>query len=99
MTVLELRQVLRTIRRQPVFAACVIAVIALAVGANTAIFTVVNAVLIRPLPLVDPDRLITFTIVRPGTDRQPLSLPDVVDFEQFSQTVAGLASLVGLRAN
>ena len=68
------------------FAACgdspflrlgVVTVLALAIGANTAMFALVRAILIRPLPLSEPDRLITFTIVRPGTDRQPLSLLDV----------------------
>ena len=77
----------------------VVAVLALAIGANTAMFTLVDAILIRPLPLADPDRLITFTIVRPGTDRQPLSLPDLDDFKQSSQTLDGIASMFGWSAN
>src|SRR4029453_10879891 len=76
MPVTELSQILRGVRRQPAFAAAVVAVLALAIGANTAMFALVHAILIRPLPLTDPDRLITFTIVRPGTDRQPTGRGD-----------------------
>ena len=76
----ELWQALRRIRRQPAFAVGVVTVLALAIGANSAMFALVNAILLRPLPFADPDRLVTFTIVRPGNDRQPLSLLDVNDF-------------------
>src|SRR4029453_1968614 len=76
MTLIDLRHALRPWRRQPAFAACVIGVLALAVGANTAMYTLVQAIVLRPLPLTEPDRLLTFSIVRPGTDRQPLSPPD-----------------------
>ena len=93
------RQTVRLLRRQPAFAAGVITVLALAIGANTAMFTLVNAILIRPLPLRDPDRLLTFTIVRPDTDRQPLSLPDLADFKESSRTLEGIASVFGWSAN
>ena len=99
MTFLDLRQAIRRIRQQPAFAAGVISVLALAIGANSAIFALVNAVLLRPLPLADPGRLITFTIVRPGTDRQPLSLPDVGDFRESSRTLDGIVSMFGWSAN
>jgi putative ABC transport system permease protein len=99
MTLAEFRHAVRQLRKQPAFSACVVAVLALAIGANAAMFTLVNAVLIRPLPLRDPDRLITVTIVRPGTDRQPLSLPDVADIKQSSRTLDGIASMFGWSAN
>lgn len=95
----ELLQAVRGIRRQPAFAAGVVTVLALAIGANAAMFALVNAILMRPLPLADPDRLITFTIVRPGTDRHPLSLPDVEDFKASSRTLDGIASMFGWSAN
>ncbi|HEY7496910.1 MAG TPA: ABC transporter permease [Vicinamibacterales bacterium] len=99
MRFLELRQSLRRLRRQPVFALCVTAVLALAIGANTAMFALVNGILLRPLPFADPDRLITFTIVRPGTDRQPLSLLDVGDFKESNRTLDGIVSMFGWSAN
>ena len=95
----DLRQALARLLRQPLFSGGVIAVLALGIGANTAIFTLVNAILIRPLPLRAPDRLVTIAIVRPGNDRQPLSLPDVADFEQQTRTLNGIASAFGWSAN
>jgi putative ABC transport system permease protein len=95
----ELWQAVRRLRRQPAFGAGVVSVLALAIGANAAMFAVVTAILIRPLPLADPDRLITFTIVRPGNDRQPLSLPDVSDIQGSSRTLGGMTSMFGWSAN
>ena len=51
-------QALRLIRKTPMFTAAVVATVALAIGANTAIFSVVDAVLIRPLPFAEPGRLV-----------------------------------------
>src|SRR5690349_7239837 len=99
MTLTDLRIALRPLRRQPAFAAAVVAVLALAIGASAAVFTLTDAVLIRPLPFADPDRLITFSIVRPGNDRQPLSLADLADFQESNHTLSGIASLFGWSAN
>jgi putative ABC transport system permease protein len=93
------RQACRSLRKQPAFAAGVLTVLALAIGANTAVFTLVDAVLLQPLPQHDPGRLITFSIVRPGTDRQPFSLPDLADIAQSTRTLEGIASLFGWSAN
>jgi putative ABC transport system permease protein len=93
------RQSIRRLLRQPVFGIGVVLVLAVTIGANTAIFTLVNGVLMRPLPLRDPARLVTFTIVRPGTDRQPLSLPDLADFEAQSHTLDGIVAIFGWSVN
>src|SRR5579859_1811404 len=54
----DLRYGLRTFARTPGYTAIAIAVLALGIGANTAVFTVVNGVLLRPLPFRQPDRLL-----------------------------------------
>ena len=95
----ELWQALGRIRRRPAFSFGVVLVLALAIGANTAMFALVDAILMRPLPLADPDRLVTFTIIRPGTDRQPLSLPDLIDFQTSNRTLTGITSMFGWSAN
>ena len=56
----DLRFTLRTLRRDRAFACIVILVLALGVGANVAVFSVVNTLLLRPLPFRDPDRLVWF---------------------------------------
>lgn len=96
---LTLRQAARRLRRDPAFTIGVVSVLALAIGANTAMFTLVYQVLLKPLPLRDPARLVSVALVRPGSDRQPLSLPDVDDFKASLHGVDGFASIFGWNAN
>ncbi len=74
----------RTLGRRPAFTAMVIAVLALGIGANAAIFSVVDAVLLRPLPFPEPERLVEVHLATPdGDPRGPVS---AVDFEDWRET-------------
>jgi hypothetical protein len=55
----DLRHACRLLRRQPAFAAVAILTLALGIGTTTAVFTIVNGVLLRPLPYRDPSRLVS----------------------------------------
>jgi putative ABC transport system permease protein len=56
----DLLHSIRSLRRHPAFTVIAVLTLALGIGANTAIFSVVNAVLLKPLAVIDPDRLMTF---------------------------------------
>ena len=78
----------RILLKRPGFTAAAVLALALGIGANTAVFSVVNAVLLRPLPLKDPDRLVWIWgdgIRNPGNGRASVSPPDFLDFRDQNQ--------------
>lgn len=72
--VTDIRTALRSLRRTPVFAAVSILTFALGIGATTAIYSVVSRVLIRPLPLPEPDRLVTVWTAMPAAGIEQLAV-------------------------
>lgn len=82
----------RRFRQKPAFFLGACALVALAVGGNTAVFTVVNAVILRPLPLKDDRELVAVHLVRDGNSRSPLSLPLFLDLRSTRQTFSGVAA-------
>jgi hypothetical protein len=83
---------LRTLRRTPVFTAVVLLTLALGIGANTAIFSIVNGVLLRPLDYPKPEQLIYLSTEFPalGLTRNPLSVQEYVEFQQINQSFAAV---------
>ncbi|MBI2688650.1 MAG: ABC transporter permease [Acidobacteria bacterium] len=73
----DLLLAVRTLKRSPIFALTVIATLALAIGANTAIFSLVNHYLLQPLPYPDADKLVQFWFTTPGGAGLTLSVPDI----------------------
>ena len=84
----DFRYAARSLARAPGFALIVVATLALGIGANTAIFSVVNIVLLEPLPFPNADRLIHVGGTAPGTDQPPeFGVPDELYFEDRKSVV------------
>src|SRR5512146_1703096 len=85
---MSFRHATRALARTPGFTATVIAVLALGIGANSAIFSIVNAVLLRPLPYRDPDRLYRLDEMNPKHDPQGVAPVDMAAFERLFESTA-----------
>jgi putative ABC transport system permease protein len=97
----DLRFGLRLLAANPGFAVVALLTLALGIGANTAIFSVIDTVLLRGAPVRDIDRLaiVWETDRNTGTTREPGSLPDYLDYRQRSQRVDQLAAIIGSEVN
>ncbi len=90
----DLRHGTRMLLRKPGFTAVAVLTLALGIGANTAIFSVVNAVLLRPLPYEDSQRLVMVWEKRPKLNRvrNPVSFPDFLDWRTGNQSFEQMAA-------
>src|SRR5262245_22350752 len=95
----DLRFAIRALRRHPWFSAAAVAMLALGIGANTAIFTVVHAVLLRQLPVAEAERLVAVTVREPGSDNQPFSIADFLDVRLESRALDALVAWGGWSSN
>ncbi len=97
----DIRYALRQLRTSPGFAFAAVLTLALGIGANTAIFSVVDGVLLRPAPFEDIGRLMMVweTDRASGTTREPASIPDFVDFRARSRTFRQMGALWALHAS
>jgi predicted permease len=90
----DLRYGGRTALRQPAFSFVVVLTLALAIGANTVIFSFANILLIRPLPIADSGRVGWLALIDPQTrsDRAPVSIPEFLDYRASMTSFASLAA-------
>jgi predicted permease len=95
----DLRYTARTLRRAPGFAATVLVVVALGVGANTAAFTVTDFVLVRPLPFREPERLVKVWEKRPGYTLMEPSPANYRDWKRMSTAFEGMGAFSGIAVN
>ena len=97
---LDLRYAVRTMARTPGFAAVVILSLGLGIGANSAIFTLADAVLLRPLPVRAPDELADiYTQCSNGDPYCVSSYPDFEDYRRNNRTFSDMAAFSPLRVS
>ena len=96
----DYRHSLRILLKQPLFSGIVILTFALGIGANTAVFSVLNGVLLRPLPFRAPHELVSLALydthngIEPPTDRSAVSYPDFVDWRAQNHVFDSMAVYV-----
>jgi MacB-like periplasmic core domain len=94
----DVRFAMRQLGRSPGFTFATVLILALGIGATTAIFSLVNTVLLRPLPFPEQDRLMWLSQQDdslPGVAAEALSYPDYFDWRAQNHTFSGMASYLG----
>jgi putative ABC transport system permease protein len=88
----DMRYSFRALRRQPAFVAVAVLSLALAIGANSAIFSFADALLLRPLPVKNPAGMLDVTCATPDNPLEGMSFPDYRDLRKESRSFNGLAA-------
>ncbi|HUK18940.1 MAG TPA: ABC transporter permease, partial [Bryobacteraceae bacterium] len=90
----DLRYGFRALLRNPGFSAVAIVALALGIGPNSAIFTVVNAVLLKPLPIPEPNRVVMIwqTLLKSGFDQLPVSADDYLDWKRQARSFENMSA-------
>ena len=95
----DLKYGFRSLVKRPGFSAIAIVTLALGIGANTAIFSVVNAVLLRALPYHNANQLVALGTITPGGDRDGLSSPELQDYQTQMKSLEDLAGFQSQSVN
>jgi predicted permease len=98
---LDLRHGWRLFCKNPAFTAVAVLTLALGIGANTAIFSIVNAVLLRPLPFPEPDRLVRIAFNEPGLGLRdvPFSVPELDDLRNRAGVFTDVSTIASASVN
>src|SRR5688572_25866427 len=90
----DLRYAVRSLSKARTFAVVATLTLALGIGANVAMFSVVDTVLLRPLPYPDPDRLVTLTAsdTKTGAEYEIFGMPDLEDLRAEKEVFEGVAA-------
>ena len=95
----DLRYAARTLRRAPVVSSLAIICLALGIGANATMFSVVHSTLVQPLPFAEPERLVdVWTLDPAGSDRNAVSYPDLRDWTRETRSFEALSDRAGQAA-
>jgi putative ABC transport system permease protein len=89
----DIRFAVRMLLKNWSVTAIIVVVLALGIGANTAIFSVVNAALLRPLPYADPDKLVRLSEDSPNVPQMSISYPNFLDWREQNKIFSGIAAL------
>jgi predicted permease len=87
----DLRYAARMLRKNPGFALVAVLTLALGIGANTALFSVVNGVLLNPLPYPHPEELVTLHESKPNFEHGSISYPNFRDWQKYSHSFSAMA--------
>lgn len=87
----DLRYGARSLRKNPGFSIVVVLTLALGIGANTALFSVVNGVLLKPLPFPQPEQLVTLHQSKPNFDTGAIPYPNFRDLQKENRTFSSMA--------
>src|SRR5687768_9346348 len=88
----DLRYGIRMLLSTPRVTVAALLSLALGIGANTAMFTVINAVMLKPLPYVEPDRLVMLWETAPDNDRRWVAPANFIDWRRHARSFEGLAA-------
>ncbi|HEX8091945.1 MAG TPA: ABC transporter permease, partial [Blastocatellia bacterium] len=95
----DIRYALRKQLGQPGFTLMVVIALALGIGANTAIFSMVNAILLRQLPFREPTQLISLTSTGVEDEKSPFSIPDFLDYQSQNETLQDMVAFAEIGVN